>query len=152
MTHDVQCVALRQLETSLHLYFEGEDYYSVITLAGAAEEVLGKLAEAAGYQNELSSEIDVTQKIFKARHGEELPEKVVATIANKPRNALKHWKPGDSKMIEFDAKEEATAMLDRAIGNFYVLTESMTQAMTRFYNIHVSDELQIRSSLSSTDY
>ena len=39
MAHDIHCVALRQLETALRLYFEREDYYSVITLAGASEEV-----------------------------------------------------------------------------------------------------------------
>lgn len=41
MAHDIHCVALRQLETALRLYFEREDYYSVITLAGASEEVFG---------------------------------------------------------------------------------------------------------------
>ena len=39
--HDLERVALRQLETALCLYFEQQDYYSVITLAGASEEVLG---------------------------------------------------------------------------------------------------------------
>ena len=42
MAHDVQCVALRQLETACRLYKEG-DYYSVITLAGAAEEIFASL-------------------------------------------------------------------------------------------------------------
>lgn len=39
--HDLHCIALRQLETALRLYCEREDYYSVITLAGASEEVFG---------------------------------------------------------------------------------------------------------------
>ncbi len=43
VSHDIQCAALRQLETALCLYFKGEDYYSVVTLAGASEEVLGNL-------------------------------------------------------------------------------------------------------------
>lgn len=43
MAHDIHCMALKQLETALRLYFEREDYYSVITLAGAAEEVFGSL-------------------------------------------------------------------------------------------------------------
>ena len=43
MTHDVQKVALGQLETALRLYFEGEDYYSVTTLAGASEEIFEQL-------------------------------------------------------------------------------------------------------------
>ena len=39
MAHDLDRVALRQLETALCLYFEQQDYYSVITLAGASEEI-----------------------------------------------------------------------------------------------------------------
>ena len=38
MDHEVRCMALRQLETACHLYKQRE-YYSVITLAGAANEV-----------------------------------------------------------------------------------------------------------------
>ena len=41
MDHKLQCVALRQLETALRLYFERDDYYSVITLAHASEEIFG---------------------------------------------------------------------------------------------------------------
>ena len=41
MAHDLDRVALRQLETALCLYFEQQDYYSVITLAGASEEMFG---------------------------------------------------------------------------------------------------------------
>ena len=43
MAHDVQRMALRQLETALRLYSEREDYYSVTTLAGASEEIFGNL-------------------------------------------------------------------------------------------------------------
>ena len=34
--HDRRCIALTQLETALRLYFERQDYYSVVALAGAA--------------------------------------------------------------------------------------------------------------------
>ena len=40
--HEVRCMALRQLETACLLY-EQQDYYSVITLAGAAEEIFENL-------------------------------------------------------------------------------------------------------------
>ena len=51
VSHDIQCAALRQLETALRLYFECEDYYSVVTLAGASEEILGKLLEEKNLEN-----------------------------------------------------------------------------------------------------
>ena len=43
MNHNMQCVALRQLETALRLYFEREDYYSVITLTYASEGIFDGL-------------------------------------------------------------------------------------------------------------
>jgi len=36
-------LALTQLETALRIFFEGIDFASVITLAGAADEIFGKL-------------------------------------------------------------------------------------------------------------
>lgn len=144
ITHDVQCIALKQLETSLSLYFKGEDYYSVITLAGAAEEIFGKLVLVAEGQNALSSDISTANEISKILFGQELSKKEVIAIANMHRNSLKHWNPGSSKIIEFDVKEEAEAMLHRAIENYYTLTQDITPAMKRFYDMHVRDEPQIR--------
>jgi hypothetical protein len=38
-------IATAQLDTAIALYLEGKHLISLITLAGAAEEILGKLAE-----------------------------------------------------------------------------------------------------------
>lgn len=54
-TFDRKSIALRQLETALRLYFEGEDYFSVITLAAVADEIFGKLLTARGIENSLES-------------------------------------------------------------------------------------------------
>ena len=54
MFHDAQCIALRQLETALRLYFECEDYYSVITMAGASEEIFGRLLSERNSNNSMA--------------------------------------------------------------------------------------------------
>ncbi len=46
--YNVRCCALQQLETALSLYFEGEDYYSAITLAGAGEVELSRFRGRLG--------------------------------------------------------------------------------------------------------
>ena len=46
--HNHLSAAQWQLLQALRLYEEGEDYYSVITLAGAAEEIFGRLASKKG--------------------------------------------------------------------------------------------------------
>ncbi len=77
MPHDVQCIALRQLETALHLYFEGEDYYSVITLAGASEELLGKLSRKDGNDTALEAIKKNVSAVDKAYFREDLTEKKI---------------------------------------------------------------------------
>ena len=43
--YDKKCIALAQLGTALRLFHDDGDLFSIITLAGAAEEILGKLVE-----------------------------------------------------------------------------------------------------------
>ena len=46
--HSHLSAAQWQLLQALRLYEEGQDYYSVITLAGAAEEIFGRLSQKMG--------------------------------------------------------------------------------------------------------
>ena len=45
---------------------------------------------------------------------------------------MKHWSPDKPKILEFDARGEATDMLNRAIDNYYGLTKSLSSLMQRF--------------------
>ena len=147
MAHDLQCMALRQLETAIRLYLEQEDYYSVITLAGASEEIFGKLLKENNLgkpESSLDSRKKAVSEVHKKLYDEELSERDVAIRANYARNKLKHWSTGDSKTVEFDAKEEAEDMLDRAIDNYHSLTQNLTPAMECFQKMHVSNNAQIR--------
>lgn len=260
MAHQIEDIAQRQLETALCLYFAKANYYSVITLAGAAEEIfenllMNKLLEElnplligpsgdtigqlpkkiqedssklAKHIKELKAKTvqlpkapeetwDETKVLFEAqkvlkklkkdrkrledicieklprsredrrrqrssdgrflnnlgevlrRHqsfldsfsagvlkggrlspspGEEKgpTESDVRRRANWVRNMLKHWFPGQSKVVEFNAAEAAEDMLDRAISNYYALTSKRTEKMERFQDMHVHDNRQIRSS------
>ena len=48
-------LALSQLETALRLLEDRKEFASVLTLAGAAEEIFGKFAAATGRENSLES-------------------------------------------------------------------------------------------------
>lgn len=54
-SYDKECIDLTQLETALRLFDEGQDFFSVVTLAGAADELLGKLVRARGGKTSLES-------------------------------------------------------------------------------------------------
>jgi len=81
-TFDKKCIALTQLETAIRLYFEGDDYFSAITLAGAAEEILGKLVTEKGLDNSLESLKQAAVKIHKHLYGTETTPKRIADVAN----------------------------------------------------------------------
>ena len=144
MAHDIHCIALRQLETALRLYFEGEDYYSAITLAGASEEVFGRLLKEENSENALDSLKKDVSSIYEMLFAKALDEKWTIKRANEARNVLKHWSPGEPKVVEFDAPEEAKDMLDRAIRNYYRLTGNHTSKMQQFLDMHIQDNAHIR--------
>ncbi len=145
IAHDVQCMALRQLETALRLYFEREDYYSVITLAGASEEIFGKLLSGGGNESSLGSLKRDVSTVHKELLGQELQKKEIADRANEARNALKHWSSDKPEIVEFDAQDEAKDMLNRAIDNYYGLTGCLTSLMDRFQRETVSNNALVRS-------
>ena len=145
MAHDVQSIALRQLETALRLYFEGEDYYSVITLAGAAEEILGKLLICRGDENSLSALKRAAAAVHEVFLSQTPKDSEISERANAARNAMKHWSPDKPKVIEFDVREEAKDMLNRATDNYYDLTGSFSPLMTRFQEETVTTNAQVRS-------
>ncbi|WKT61902.1 hypothetical protein Q2E61_06815 [Microbulbifer thermotolerans] len=130
--HNRRCMALRQLETALSLYFEKEDYYSVITLSGAADEIFGQLLKAEKKENSLENINKSVAEIYKSLTGEDFDPKEIAKRANRARNSLKHWSPGQPLVVEFDAREEAQDMLNRAIDNYWQLESSLSPAMERF--------------------
>lgn len=125
-------LALSQLETALSLYFAAQDYASVVTLAGAADEVFGKLLTAAGKESSLESLKKAVCAIHERLYGEPTPPKQIADRANSAKNSLKHWDEGDPMLVKFDLEQEAKDMLFRAIDNYWLLEETLSPAMEKF--------------------
>jgi hypothetical protein len=125
-------LGLAQLQTALRLYFDSTDRGSVITLAGAADEIFGKLLEASGRTSSLKSLITAVAEIQQKLFGEALEPKHIADRANAARNSLKHWDIGDTEIVVFDLEIEARDMLNRAIDNYWMLEHELTPEMERF--------------------
>jgi hypothetical protein len=62
--------------------------------------------------------------------GEEYAEKQLVTMINEVRNWLKHFTNGED--LEFDSKEAAAELIERASTNFYNLTGEETEGMRKF--------------------
>jgi hypothetical protein len=125
-------LALAQLQTALRLYFDDGDRGSVITLAGAADEIFGKLLAASGRDSSLKSLIAAVAEIQQKLFGEAAEAKHIADRANAARNSLKHWDIGDTEIVKFDLDTEARDMLNRAIDNYWMLEQNLTPEMERF--------------------
>jgi hypothetical protein len=132
-------VACEQLEVALRLFFEGKEYFAVITLAGAAEEILGKHVNAQGAKNSVQELVDGAARIKVALLNEEstkdhFPDetnssseqedkKALFSVANFARNAAKHMNATDPNdaVIEVFPKKATEDLLNRTVDNYYRL-------------------------------
>lgn len=111
------------LESALRLYFEHQAYSAALHLAGAAEELMGKLLREHGGMPYL----DHLQQIFMDAWNEMISERPVATIDGKPMtaksiaddlNSAKNHVKHSVAPATYDARVEACWMLWRAFSNY----------------------------------
>ncbi len=129
--HNTITLATDQLEVALLLWFEENDcnLSSIITLAGAVEELLGKQCKTMGRPTALDESKNAFQMITKILHGEEADGRVMATRANHARNAMKHHA---NETYTSDLTEESKDMLERAIQNYITIKGFPTLIMEKF--------------------
>ncbi len=121
-------IARRQIETALDLFFVQGDIISIVTLAGAGEEILGKLLQREGKPNMMDHLIDFDRCLTVTGRD----HKIVNEEVNGIRNSLKHANRPLEEELEVDS-EHAVAMLARAVANYVSLEGSLTQPMHKFY-------------------
>ena len=129
-THSKLEAAKRQLDRAIKLFFDEADYYSAITLAGASEEILGKMLEARGETHALTSISSTITEILSANDVPTLTNRELIRQLNDVRDWLKHYR--DGKDLDFDAKEAALQLIDRAVSNYFQLTGGESNEMVRF--------------------
>ena len=109
-------IAFQQLATALELFFADKDLFSVITLAGSAEELLGQLLpEQPGRKRSLRSLLKIIR-----------PGKSAAA----DRQGIS-WQEAEDA-IHMDPYHEAVFLLERAIDDYQQLSGGLTDAMRRF--------------------
>lgn len=129
-------IAERQLDRAISLFFSEKDYVSALTLAGAAEEILGKiLNHEMNVPHALDEIIKGTLKLNKVPAGgseEKEAIKAAANMANYFRNRVKHYNA--EGQIHFSVDFYAADIIDRAIENYFAVTNYETPLMVRFKN------------------
>jgi hypothetical protein len=117
--------ASHQLDWAIRLFLDHDAPLPAITLAGAAEEMLGKpLADRSAFQ-------ELVRK-FSVSHGID-PKILSQQHLNKARNWLKHWSSDtDAEYEDFELEQEAVQYIVRGLSNMVVLYQSLPYEGPRF--------------------
>jgi hypothetical protein len=117
-------IARHQIDTAIDLFLEDKDFISALTLAGAGEELTGKLIERAGGENML-------QKLhawYEKTTGEEIKFGEFAKNTNFTRNTLKHANNAEEDELELQ-RWETVQMIMRAMTNYKELVGEPSEKM-----------------------
>jgi hypothetical protein len=109
-------VAISQLDTAISFYLENSNLISAVTLAGAAEEILGKLVIKEGKVSAFNEVLERLCCAHEAAFNEEPSRKVYADLRNGIRNEFKHRCSGEDLQVDLD--KEASQLIKRAIANY----------------------------------
>ena len=112
-------IASRQIDTALRLFFENGDLFSVITLAGAAEEMLCHLLQQKGPGRGLSGPFRAVLEILRPGRRKE-PEQA------------RPFAEETELFVHMDPSLEAVFLLGRAIDHYQALCGSLSFDMLRF--------------------
>jgi hypothetical protein len=111
-------IAVMQLERSIDLYLQGrtQDMVCSITLAGAAEEILGRLVEGGGGSSAFHDTIELLCGMQEAAWPDsKVDPKAYIALKTKARNDLKHIT--DGAPLAANLEREAVSIIRRAIAN-----------------------------------
>lgn len=111
-------IALIQMEQSLNT-LEAGDPISALTLAGAAEEILGRAAVRKGKEPRVEYLADWTGSLFDWVSKPRPSKKELVRLENRIRNNLKHQDDGRNVTVEADFVFEAEDMLLQCMYNHF---------------------------------
>jgi hypothetical protein len=131
-------VAVELLDRALQMFNDGA-YFAAITLAGAAEEILGVYVERAGMQSSFDNfrEMAVPFANFVANEGDTTVDvKIMSNWMKYARNRTKHIHSTGDDDILFHPRHSAMDLLQRALRDYANLQTvyplEMTELMKGF--------------------
>ena len=113
-------LALIQIERSVQLLQDYNDPISALTLAAAAEEILGRIVSRKGKTPLVEDLADYLGTIYDWAGIKRPSKNQLISSHNKIRNKLKHNDGGKNSYVDADFQFEAEAMIVRAIKNYFL--------------------------------
>jgi hypothetical protein len=124
-------LAIHQLDRAIALLLDEGDCISAITLAGAAEEILGHVVTLQGGTSAHQELVDECMKLSRRVPGEPVKPSVFHEMFAGFRNELKHYREGSDITVN---DECAYPVLDRATENLRRLNVAPSSAVQRYMN------------------
>jgi len=117
--------AVDQLDWAIRLFLDHNGYLAAITLAGAAEEILGRaVTDRAAFdllKKKFAADLSMSEKIISQDH------------LNRAKNWRKHWDVHrDDEEVTLELDEEAIQYICRALANLAAHDGSMPSEGPRF--------------------
>jgi len=125
-------LAVEQLDLALMLFLDMRSYVSALTLAGAAEEILGRALVIAGKGNTLRQKYESMATFHEALHRAPLKWADFVDGENRARNAVKHLRLAIDETLTVDLEHTALWMIVRACDNFERIGMARTERMFQF--------------------
>lgn len=130
--HSKQDIAMQHLNLALTEYIKGQNPYSVLHLAGAAEEMLGKLVQLRKKRSGLMSAVDWAQSWWKIRGVTVEPKEDRKRILY-AKNGVKHIDGIDDFELRADIPHEIKETIHRALHNFNQLNITHSPEILAYY-------------------
>ena len=135
-------LACEQLDVAIELFFAERSYVAALTLAGAAEEILGDALKAGGQPHALALRFNLRQRALERAR---FPKPVFEDFRNRQnyaRNAAKHMgersRRHEDQYFRADPQKAATDMILRAMHNQKLLSIPETDQRSRFLAWHMA--------------
>jgi hypothetical protein len=132
-------LAREELEMAIVAFLERHRFASAITLASAAERVLGQALRHAGKPAVLDWKFEATDLAHTALHDKPLDKGTFTDAENRVSNALLHFDKANAPDFEADLEEAACWMLVRACENAHRLGLNVEgfDAFNEWVNEHI---------------
>jgi hypothetical protein len=130
-------LAMRQLRRAVQLFNQG-DFICAATLAGAAEEILGRIAQKRTGTVALDGHAHFWSQLAGIVGKAPPDRKRVIEVHNRLRNQLKHNDGGDNEWVTADFEFEAQDLIDRAIRNYWLAYDTLPvdRVINHYVNFH----------------
>ena len=119
--------AVDQLDWAIKLFLDHKAYVPAITLAGAAEEILGEAVSSESAFKKLMESLSSEYRI---------PENVLSQeYLNKAKNWMKHWREmKDEEYMDIELETQAIQYIVRTVTNLATYDNTATSETPRFFD------------------